>query len=114
MIAAERGAWFARFQVGESGVVGAEGDGTDDGWGELEGRVVYCEVIAWDGEGYALVVDRETGRLGRAAEREGFAGMCDGREKAEAEITAEEVLDRVERSRAEQDKRERRRGPARR
>ncbi|MFE3860939.1 hypothetical protein ACFXPT_10920 [Streptomyces goshikiensis] len=118
MIAAERGAWFARFEVGESagGWGAGQGGEGDDGWEELDGEVVgsFAEVIAWDGEGYALVVDRETGRLGRAAEREGFAGMCDAADKAEAETTAEEVLDRVERSRAEQEKRERRRGPARR
>ncbi|MEU2830185.1 hypothetical protein ABZ667_16170 [Streptomyces lavendulae] len=108
LIAAERGAWFARFRAD-----GAEGGDGDDGWGDVGVEAVgsFAEVIAWDGEGYALVVDRETGRLGRAAEREGFAGMCDSVEKAEAETTADELLDRV---RAEQDKRERRRGPARR
>ncbi|MCX4800577.1 hypothetical protein OG594_02630 [Streptomyces sp. NBC_01214] len=100
LIAAVPGTWFARFE-------GREGD---DEWGELDGGLMHSEVIAWDGEGFALVVDRETGRLGRAAEREGFAGMCDAVEKAEAETTEEEVLERVQRGKAEREKRERKTG----
>ncbi|MFD5509466.1 hypothetical protein ACFWIB_17025 [Streptomyces sp. NPDC127051] len=108
LIAAERGAWFARYrnEVPE-----------DDGWSEGldagEPGYTYEPVVAWDSEGYALVVSREAGRLVRAAEAEGFTAVCDAGEKELAEMTPEEVLERVERSRAEQEKRERRRGSAR-
>ncbi|WP_445270546.1 hypothetical protein [Streptomyces sp. DSM 41634] len=105
LIAAERGAWFARYrdEVPE-----------DDGWGEGldagEPGCTYEPVVAWDSEGYALVVSREAGRLVRAAEVSGFSAMYDDREKAEAEMTEEEVLERVK---TDREKRERRRGSAR-
>ncbi|MCX4962984.1 hypothetical protein [Streptomyces virginiae] len=100
LIGAVPGAWFARYrnEVPE-----------DDGWSEGldagEPGYTYEPVVAWDSEGYGLVVGREAGRLVRAAEVSGFSGMYDDREKAEAEMTEDEVLERV---RAEQEKRQKR------
>ncbi|MFD5650962.1 hypothetical protein [Streptomyces sp. NPDC127039] len=98
MISAERGAWFARIQAD-----GSEGD--DDGWAEEIG-IVHTPVIAWDDEGYALVVNEDAGRLARAVSVDGFVTICDAVEKAELEMSPDEL---AERAREEKVRREKRR-----
>lgn len=71
MIAAPHGKWFARVEIG--------GEGEDDGWEEPE--PVYLEVVAWDGEGHAMVVNAEGGCLRRASELGGFNGLATAFEK---------------------------------
>lgn len=73
MIAAPHGKWFARVEI-------REGGGVDEGgWGEPE--PVYLEVVAWDGEGHAMVVNFEGGCLRRANEIDGFSGLATAFEK---------------------------------
>ncbi|MEU2434036.1 hypothetical protein ABZ611_31895 [Streptomyces sp. NPDC007861] len=69
MIAAPHGKWFARVEVKDEG----------DGWEEPE--PVYLEVVAWDGEGHAMVVNVEGGCLRRASEMNGFNGLATALEK---------------------------------
>ncbi|MFF1292889.1 MULTISPECIES: hypothetical protein [unclassified Streptomyces] len=71
--AAPHGMWFARVEI-------REGGGVDDGgWGEPE--PVYLEVVAWDDEGHAMVVNFEGGCLRRANEIDGFSGLATAFEK---------------------------------
>ncbi|MCM1946387.1 hypothetical protein NC315_13510 [Streptomyces sp. G2] len=91
MLAAPQAKWFARFEVEQVETVdettvdewdGDEwvGDETEEEEGEEEVVPVvstdYREVVAWDGEGHAMVVDFSGGRLRRANEMEGFSGLA--------------------------------------
>ena len=72
--AAAHGKWFARIEIGGEG--GGIGDG---GWEEPE--PMYLEVVAWDDEGHAMVVNAEGGCLRRASEMDGFNGLATALEK---------------------------------
>lgn len=89
MISAVRGTWFARFDVGDAGDVGG-----DDGWGELESGAeqgsMYFEVVAWDGEGHALIVNVQAGCLRRANEVPGFTGLATAMEATAAPVAADD------------------------
>lgn len=74
VIAAPQGKWFARVEMEEE----------DDGWGD---EPTYLEVIAWDGEGHALVIDFTGGCLKRANEVKGFERLTTALER-DAETTA--------------------------
>lgn len=76
MIAALQGKWFARIEV----------EGEDEDWGD---EATYLEVIAWDGEGHALVIDFTGGCLKRANEVKGFERLATAFEK-DAVVTPEE------------------------
>ncbi|MFF9979857.1 hypothetical protein [Streptomyces erythrochromogenes] len=81
LISAQRGTWFARFEVG-AGLEGGGGDGEGDDWGELDSAdetgsaYSYSEIVAWDAEGHALIVNVQGGCLRRANEVPGFTGLA--------------------------------------
>lgn len=75
--AAPHGKWFARIEVKDESV-------DDGGWGEPE--PVYLEVVAWDDEGHAMVVNVEGGCLRRASEMDGFNGLATALEKDSAGV----------------------------
>ncbi|MGW1398462.1 hypothetical protein ACWCRF_07220 [Streptomyces sp. NPDC002405] len=74
MIAAPQGKWFAR----------VESEGEDEAWGD---EPTFLEVIAWDGEGHALVIDFTGGCLKRANEVKGFERLATAFER-DAETSA--------------------------
>ncbi|MFF4869880.1 hypothetical protein [Streptomyces sp. NPDC000961] len=98
MLAAPREKWFARFEVErgetedetavdeweepegeESDETDAAGEEWEDDGEEVVAETVpmdYREVVAWDGEGHAMVVDFSGGRLRRANEMAGFSGLA--------------------------------------
>lgn len=88
MISAGHEKWFARYER-ESG----------DEWEQEVAGTAYEPVIAWDGEGYALVLDAQGGKLVRACGVQGFAGVCDATEAAVATMSPEELRERHEKAR---------------
>ncbi|MFD9077553.1 hypothetical protein [Streptomyces erythrochromogenes] len=103
LLGAARGTWFARFDVsglGAGGVGSVGGNGEDDGgngpgddgWGELDAQAdqgsTYFEVVAWDAEGHALIVNVQAGCLRRANEVPGFTGLASAMEATAPSVSA--------------------------
>ncbi|MFF0552010.1 hypothetical protein ACFYUL_23980 [Streptomyces sp. NPDC004311] len=93
LIGAVRGSWFARFDVSAVGGVGGDGEGNgDDEWGELDAEAeqgsTYFEVVAWDAEGHALIVNVQAGCLRRANEVPGFTGLATAMEATGPSVSA--------------------------
>lgn len=95
LIGAPHGRWFARF---ETGTGGESGENADQWEQEISGTA-YEPVIAWDGGGYAMVLDAAAGKLTRADGVPGFTGVCDAEEAGLATMSSEELRERHERAR---------------